>query len=131
MPEPASRAQPLMAEGIAGADSGSGASYVPCGATVVAQDGARVSVVVRGELDFDADRWLGRDLEDALRRSVDGVTLDLSAVDFCDCAGLSILLSLRAQALGQGKTVAVRSSSPMVERLLDLTGAGELFELPR
>ncbi|MGW7255139.1 STAS domain-containing protein [Streptomyces sp. NPDC054834] len=129
MPEPAPRAQPLIAEGVARADSG--APFVPCRATVaVVQDGDRMSVVVRGELDFDADRWLRGDLDDVLSRSVDGVTLDLSAVDFCDCAGLGILLTLRKRALEQGKTIAIRASSPTVERLFDLTGAGELFEPP-
>ncbi|MET8948552.1 STAS domain-containing protein [Streptomyces sp. NPDC004542] len=131
MPEPAPRAQSLMAEGVARADSGGGAPFVPCRAEVaVERDGARPSVMVRGELDFDACGWLQRDLDDVLSRSVDGITLDLGAVHFCDCAGLSILLTLRRQALEQGKTVTVRSSSPMVERLLDLTGTGGLFGPP-
>ncbi|MEU6553414.1 STAS domain-containing protein [Streptomyces sp. NPDC046915] len=131
MPEPAPRAQPLMAKGVARTDSGSGTPFVPCRATLaVVRDGTRMGVVVRGELDFDADRWLRHDLDDALRRSVDGITLDLSAVDFCDCAGLGILLTLRKRALQQGKTVTIRAGSPTVERLLDLTGAGELFEPP-
>src|SRR5690349_7335936 len=108
MPEPAPRAQPLVPEGVARADGG--APLVPCRATVaVRQDGDRMSVVVRGELDFDADRWLRGDLDDVLSRSVDGITLDLDAVDFCDCAGLNILLTLRKRALGQGRTIAIRA----------------------
>ncbi|MFF4401100.1 STAS domain-containing protein [Streptomyces sp. NPDC001480] len=127
MPEPAPRAQPLVSPEVARVDSG--APFVPCRATVaVRQDGDRASVVVRGELDFDADRWLRTDLDDVLSRSVDGITLDLGAVDFCDCAGLNILLTLRKRALEQGRTVAIRAVSPTVQRLLDLTGADELFQ---
>lgn len=85
-----------------------------------------MSVTVRGELDIGA-QWLQPELRDILGRSATGVDLDLSAVRFCDCGGLNVLLDLRHHALDQGKTVAVRACSPVVRRLLDLTGTGELF----
>ncbi|MCX5058833.1 ANTAR domain-containing protein [Streptomyces sp. NBC_00201] len=88
--------------------------------------GGRMSVTVRGELDIGA-QWLQPELRDILGRSATGVDLDLSAVRFCDCGGLNVLLDLRHHALDQGKTVAVRACSPVVRRLLDLTGTGELF----
>lgn len=94
-----------------------------------AEVGSRMSVTVRGELDIGAQQ-LQSELRDILGRSATGVDLDLSAVRFCDCGGLNILLDLRRQALLQGKTVAVRACSPEVQRLLDLTGAGELFTHP-
>ncbi|WP_345944847.1 ANTAR domain-containing protein [Streptomyces albus subsp. chlorinus] len=84
---------------------------------------------VRGELDLQGHQ-LQPDLRRALERSGSGIDLDLSGVAFCDCSGLSVLLGLRRRALAQGKTVTIHSSSPPVERLLDLTGAGTLFVHP-
>ncbi|MGW2638207.1 STAS domain-containing protein [Streptomyces sp. NPDC001348] len=86
-----------------------------------------VEVVLRGDLDFDAGRRLQHRLYDILARSAGGVDLDLSAVGFCDCSGLNLLLWLREQAAAHGKTLTVRTASPTVERLLDLTGAREVF----
>ncbi|MEY7979749.1 STAS domain-containing protein [Streptomyces pilosus] len=93
------------------------------------RDGDRVRVTVRGELDFEAQD-LRYELHEALRSSDTGVDLDLSAVSFCDCSGLNVLLDARQRALGQGKTVALRASSPAVERLLGLIGAQDLFAPP-
>jgi anti-anti-sigma factor len=83
-------------------------------------------VTCRGEFDMGAEE-LQPELYAALDRSATGVDLDLGEVRFCDCGGLNVLLSLRREALDQGKTVTVRAYSPTVGRLLDLTGARELF----
>ncbi|CAM5291221.1 STAS domain-containing protein [Streptomyces pilosus] len=92
-------------------------------------DGDRVRVTVRGELDFEAQH-LRYELHEALRSSGTGVDLDLSGVSFCDCSGLSVLLDARQRALGLGRTVTLRASSPAVERLLGLIGAQDLFAPP-
>jgi len=130
MPEPA---QFRNAQGTERARSGSDPSSVlPRLATIgVMPTGDRISVVVRGDLDFDAGRRLQHDLYDILGRSTGGIDLDLSAVSFCDCSGLNVLLNLRKQAVEHGKTIAVRAGSPMIERLLDLTGTRELFRSGR
>lgn len=117
MPEPAHSAQPLIARDVS----------PPCLATVESVvAGDRMDVTCRGEFDVGAE-WLQPELHAALDRSATGVDLDLSEVGFCDCGGLNVLLGLRRAALDQGKTVSVRVCSPAVGRLLDLTGAGELF----
>ncbi|MER5942280.1 ANTAR domain-containing protein [Streptomyces sp. NPDC001928] len=93
-------------------------------------DGDRVGVEVRGELDLDASEWLRKALREALGCSVRGVDLDLKGVTFCDCAALNILLALRLRALRQGKTVVIRASGAVVDRLLALTHTQELFAAP-
>ncbi|WP_328868961.1 STAS domain-containing protein [Streptomyces sp. NBC_00287] len=90
-------------------------------------DGDRMTVVVRGELDLEGAPELERALREALGRSVGGVDLDLSGVEFCDCSALNIMLGLRHRALREGKTLVVRSAGPMAERLLTLTGTLSLF----
>lgn len=93
----------------------------------VGPDGDRVLVTVCGELGLDAGQGFQRALKEALGRSARGIDLDLSGVGFCDCSALNILISLRGRALEQGKTVVVRATSPVSERLLVLTGTRSLF----
>ncbi|WNM32197.1 ANTAR domain-containing protein [Streptomyces sp. Li-HN-5-11] len=89
--------------------------------------GDRVVVAVRGELDLDVGQLLQRALREALARSTRGLDLDLSGVAFCDCSALNILIGLRRRALADGKTVTVRATSPVIERLFDLTDTLSLF----
>lgn len=117
MPEPAQSAQPLTATD----------TRPPCLASVkTVTAGDRVAVVCRGELDVGAE-WLRPQLYAALASSTTGVDLDLAGVGFCDCAGLNVLLDLRREALDQGKTITITSCGRALGRLLDLTGARELF----
>ncbi|MFG2555934.1 anti-sigma factor antagonist [Streptomyces sp. NPDC048581] len=90
-------------------------------------DGDRIIVKIRGELDLDTSEQLRGVLREALSRSVRGIDLDLEDVTFCDCSALNILLSLRHRALEQAKTVAIRSTSTAVDRLLTLSGTRTLF----
>jgi anti-anti-sigma factor len=117
MPEPAHAAQPLTTL----------EARPLCLATIKdVVEGERSVVTCRGEFDIGAQR-LQAELRAVLDRSATGVDLDLDGVGFCDCGGLNVLLDLRREALDQGKTVTVRTYSPTVGRLLDLTGARELF----
>lgn len=131
MPEPAQPAQSLIRKDAGHAESdGEPAVLTPCMAAIeVAPDGDRMRVSVRGELDLGG-QLLRRDLHAVLRRSGSGIDLDLTALEFCDCSGLNILLNLRRRALSQGRTVTIRGTSPAVERLLDLTGTAHLFAHP-
>lgn len=102
----------------------------PCLVTIdVVPDGDRMNVRVCGELDHGG-RPLECGLDEALDNSASGIDLDLSEVGFCDCSGLNLLLGLRRKALDQGKTVTIGVSGPSVDRLLELTGARELFVHP-
>ncbi|MGW7042484.1 ANTAR domain-containing protein [Streptomyces avermitilis] len=91
--------------------------------------GARQVVVAYGDIDVDTESILHRALREALDHSVSGVNLDLGAVGFCDCAGLNVLLRMRRHALAQGKTFAVQTAGPAIERLLTMTGTLSLFDI--
>ncbi|MFH8410971.1 ANTAR domain-containing protein [Streptomyces sp. NPDC018019] len=93
----------------------------------VTPHGDRTDVAIRGELDLDADRHIEPGLHAALDHSVHGLDFRLDGVHFCDCAGLGTLLHLRTRALDQDKTVALRTSSHAVDRILHLTGTRHLF----
>ncbi|MGW0909614.1 STAS domain-containing protein [Streptomyces sp. NPDC002853] len=91
-------------------------------------DGARVTVIMRGELDLDTCQQLRPDLLRALSVSARGIDLHLREVTFCDCSGTNLMLELRKLALRHGKTVTVLSSSPAVDRVFELTAIRGLFE---
>ncbi|MGW6318619.1 STAS domain-containing protein [Streptomyces sp. NPDC055099] len=92
------------------------------------RDGARVTVIMRGELDLDTCQQLRPDLLRALGGSAQGIDLQLKEVTFCDCSGTNLMLDLHRLALRQGKTVTVLSSSLAVDRMFELTAIRDLFE---
>ncbi|WP_234376791.1 STAS domain-containing protein [Streptomyces sp. TP-A0356] len=87
----------------------------------------RMVVVLRGAFDHVAGEELERSLINALESSVQGIDLDLKEVSFWDCATLNVLLAVRQLALRHGKTVTLRATSPIVERVLELTDTLPLF----
>ncbi|WP_199546120.1 ANTAR domain-containing protein [Streptomyces sp. N35] len=89
--------------------------------------GDRWLVVVGGDIDVHAAPLLHGTLREALGRTRDGIELDLSKVEFCDCSGLNALLRMRQQALDSGKTISVRAVSTAMGRLLDVTHTRPLF----
>jgi anti-anti-sigma factor len=90
-------------------------------------DGGRAHVTVTGEVGLDVGEELRGALRAALASTEEGIDLDLSGVSFCDCSGLNVLLAVREQALAEGKSVTLGPVSPIVERLLSLTGTLPLF----
>ncbi|PKW00261.1 anti-anti-sigma factor [Streptomyces sp. 1222.5] len=133
MHAPAHGGQPSTAPGPLSPNSRNNASpLVPPTLAMAAYErrGSRIRVTVRGELDLDSAHALRPDLFQALADSTTGLDLDLGGVDFCDCAGLGVLLELRPRALSQGKTLALHAASPAVDRLLFLLGVQDLFTRP-
>ncbi|MBC2904727.1 ANTAR domain-containing protein [Streptomyces cupreus] len=94
---------------------------------VATRDGERVLVTVTGVLHLEGGEALERTLHTALGGAGEGVDLDLSGLEFWDWSALSVLLSVRRQALAQGKTLLVTATSTVVERLLALTDTHALF----
>jgi anti-anti-sigma factor len=95
-------------------------------ATCSAPDTARVTVV--GEVDLATAPALRTAL---LRLLADhhptALVVDLDAVTFLDCAGLSALVAARNAAIGTGRQVRVTNPQPIVRRVLDLTGLSDVF----
>ena len=78
---------------------------------------------VGGELDLATGPLLAyritEQLADAHCRSV---RLNLSDVNFIDCAGLGALLQARQDALAAGKEVVIHRAGPRVRQFLQRTG---------
>jgi ABC-type transporter Mla MlaB component len=56
--------------------------------------------------------------------------VDLAGVAFCDCSGLSALVTVRNAAAEAGGQVTVSSPQPIVRRILDLTGLLDTLTAP-
>ncbi|MGW6864814.1 STAS domain-containing protein [Streptomyces sp. NPDC054901] len=94
------------------------------------QQRARTVVVqVAGEMDLDHARHLRAELEAALGRAREEVVVDLSGLAFCDSSGLNALLAARLQAEELGRVLRLAGPSRQMLRLLEMTGARELFRI--
>ncbi len=82
-----------------------------------------VAVVVAGEIDLACADELAVHLCATVDHYPQGVELDLASVRFCDCRGLSAVLTAQASARRLGRHFALGPHSPTVARLLELTGA--------
>ena len=82
-------------------------------------DGA-VRLALSGELDLSGADQLTRRLDD-LRGSSRHVRLDLSALEFIDCAGVGVILGALADSRSDGWALEVdRRVSPIAERVIAL-----------
>ncbi|MEW2437186.1 STAS domain-containing protein [Streptomyces caniferus] len=86
-----------------------------------------IVVVLRGEIDYACEEMLLRCLTSALSASARGIVIDLSKVSFWACSSVKLLLATRQLAQRHGKTVSLRTLSPVVRRVLELSGTLHLF----
>lgn len=92
--------------------------------------GQRSVLRLRGELDAaNEDRLRG-----AIRTALDHhspqvLVLDLSALRFTDCAGLSAIMWARNHLARQGRELVLTGIQPLVRRILNLTGLNRYLHL--
>ena len=84
---------------------------------------AFVRVAVAGEIDLTTAEVLHDGLRGALSaQHPHRVEVDLAAVSFMDCTGLTVLLVARHTALRAGGQLRITNPQPIVRRVLELTG---------
>ncbi|MCX2184993.1 STAS domain-containing protein [Streptomyces sp. SKN60] len=81
------------------------------------QDSRQAVAYVTGELDIATAPRIREALLDAIRQH-EQVTVDLDRLAFCDCAGLSALITAQKTARAQGTTLTVRNIPHQLTRLL-------------
>lgn len=85
-------------------------------------------MALRGELDISGSADAASAIA-ALTARERVVVVDLSALDFMDCASLGALLRVRALARQAASDIRLAGLQPMVRRLLALTGADDVFSV--
>lgn len=89
-----------------------------------------ITLAVHGEVDWDAQSVFRHNLISALDASQKGLDLRLDGVTFWDCSALNALLAARQHAAAANKTLTLRTASPIVRRVLELTDTAVLFTDP-
>lgn len=82
---------------------------------------------VVGEVDLLTSVTLNRELEIVLEGQPDWLRLDLREVVFMDTSGVAVLIKARRRALEAGCRFSVKSASPAIQRLLEITGLASLL----
>jgi len=79
----------------------------------------------------DIDLNTAPELLQALTALVDdgrrALVVDLTGVGFCDSSGLSVLVRVRNRVTELGGTVMLAAATPIVQRVLEVSGLDEIF----
>jgi anti-anti-sigma factor len=84
--------------------------------------GRRSVLRLQGELDLCSKDYLCRAITSALKRHPRILVVDLSALEFMDCSGLSVLVWAHKSLAAQQGRLLITGSTPIVRRLMHLTG---------
>jgi anti-sigma B factor antagonist len=90
--------------------------------------GPSATITLVGELDPATAPLLDQQIEQLLTdESVTRVVLDLSGLTFLDSSGLRVFVTAREALTSRGGELALREPSANTQRLLDITGLGEII----
>ena len=101
--------------------------YQPSAVSVV-PDRREVAVIPAGDLDLSTVDQLADEMRELWDVGFDQIVLDLRRLEFLDCCGLRLLLSLRSDAERDGDRLQLVPGRPAVERLFELTATRDLFD---
>ena len=93
----------------------------------VRTEGRAVVLAVEGELDLASSPTLEQELDRVRDADVDLLVIDLRQLRFMDSTGLHALVKANKRAGEAGRRFAVVKGGAQIQRLLSLTGVGELL----
>ena len=85
-------------------------------------EGHRIRLEVRGELDRNAARILDNVFAVVAEAEPEALIIDASALTFCDSAGVKAVLRMRERCVESGIDLRVSRVRTSVLRVLELTG---------
>jgi anti-anti-sigma factor len=80
------------------------------------------AVAISGELDLATGHQLVDAVDSALAAWPADVELDLSGVTFCDCSGLSAILTAKRHLSGVGRNLVIVEPARLVVALVEIAG---------
>jgi anti-sigma B factor antagonist len=87
------------------------------------------TLVISGELDVATATDLRSAGEQALADGSPTLIVDLEAVTFLDSSGLGALIALRNASLAAERSFSLRRPSPRVNKVLELSGLTDVFDV--
>ena len=101
--------------------------------TTLSVDRRLAILAIAGELDLGTAEQLWPSLEELLRPAppdaLDAVVLDATGLEFLDSSGLRVLLRGARLAEDEGTAFRVVAPDPVVQRVLELSGAAHALDL--
>ncbi|MDT0166311.1 STAS domain-containing protein [Actinotalea sp. AC32] len=116
----------VNADLTAPADAGPVLTEEPADGIDVVDEGHRLLVRLRGEIDAGLREQASHAMVECMQRDLP-VVADLAAVTFIDSSGLAFLLQLHKVGLEEGRPLVLRDPQPNVLELLDMIGMGGLM----
>jgi|SRR3954453_8626183 len=96
--------------------------------TIGVDEREKVAVVaLDGELDLATAPDLVSAIDAQVEQGRTAIVLDLTALSFCDSAGLRVFVRYRRQLEEAGGRFVVAAPSSMVRRVLEISGLAEMF----
>jgi anti-sigma B factor antagonist len=92
-------------------------------------DEATHLIAVRGEVHVSTAPEFSERLNEAIATGKTGVVIDMSAVEFIDSTGLSVLLNALRRVTRQQGRLALVVSNPTVLRLFEITRLDSTFDI--
>jgi len=86
-------------------------------------------VAVDGELDMSTAGELTQVLTAAIDAGETNVVLDLASLDFCDSAGLAVMVGAHNRLDALGRRIVVAAPTEAVARVLDLSGVSQVIPM--
>lgn len=93
----------------------------------VSRQGARVDVALHGEIDAYSAPRLQEGVAELGDLAGRHVVVDLGGVGFVDSAGLAAIVSMLRGVKEADAAVSLRSMSPQLHKLFEITGLSRLF----
>ena len=95
-------------------------------ATIMARDEGGTPVIsIAGELDLSNMGQAKAAIDAALTSQAQRLILELSELEYMDSSGLALL----AAAARQAREIELRDPSPMVRRLIEMTGLDQILRM--
>jgi anti-sigma B factor antagonist len=95
----------------------------------IQRDEHQALVLLSGELDASTAGQLYEQLAELTRDGVVHVALDLSALEFMDSTGLSVVIAEHKRTTASGGELVVVSPQTQVLRLFEITGLTEILHI--
>jgi anti-sigma B factor antagonist len=84
-------------------------------------------VELTGDLDIATAELAVSYVTDVIKRHREPLTIDLSALDFCDAKGLAALVRMAGYAEQKGRPFRLASPSPSLIKIMRITGLDGRF----
>jgi anti-sigma B factor antagonist len=99
----------------------------------VQREGENAVLRIAGELDMYSETQLQYAIAelDGDDNKIRVVVLDLSQTEFLDSSGLRAMLAAERRLQARGRAMKLRSPSPLVARLLEVTSLADHFDIEK